>query len=219
MADKNKQVQLEPCRFCGRNFAPDILKRHESICIRATLPKRKPFDSYQQRVEGTDLKQFNSTPSMKARSPQKVPSQPQRNNWRQQHEQFMKVLANARETKRAMATGGPLPPPLPAAVNPDYVQCPFCARRFNEAAANRHIPYCQSKAAKGPISAVNRSDNARYIQLGETAENRQAEMGNMKNVHKPAARCSPVGRLVPGQGAIGRGGRALLADQKYQRLK
>jgi Fe-S-cluster-containing dehydrogenase component len=205
MADRNRVVPLVPCRFCGRSFAPDILKRHEPICVKATLPKRKPFDSYQQRIEGTDLKSFNSVPSMKERSPQKVQSRP-RNNWRQQHEQFMNVLANARETKRAMQTGGPLPPPLPAAANPDYIQCKFCGRRFSEAAAQRHIPFCQSKAARSPVTFGNRSENARYTTWGDKSENKAVGPGNGQNVQKLAARFTPAGRLMPGQGATGRGG-------------
>ncbi|KPJ01111.1 Protein FAM164C [Papilio xuthus] len=34
-----------------------------------------------------------------------------------------------------------LPPPPPSE-NPDYVSCPHCGRRFNQAAAERHIPKC-----------------------------------------------------------------------------
>lgn len=43
-----------------------------------------------------------------------------------------------------IASGGKLSdlPPPPPSSNPDYVQCPSCGRRFNEAAAQRHIPKC-----------------------------------------------------------------------------
>lgn len=43
-----------------------------------------------------------------------------------------------------MAKGGKLSdlPPPPPSTNPDYIQCPHCGRRFNEAAAERHIPKC-----------------------------------------------------------------------------
>lgn len=40
-----------------------------------------------------------------------------------------------------------LPPP-PKSENPDYVQCPHCNRKFNETAAERHIPKCQDIRAK-----------------------------------------------------------------------
>lgn len=48
----------------------------------------------------------------------------------------------------AQKTGGPLPPPPPPAANPDYVQCPHCSRRFNEHAAERHIPFCKEQKSR-----------------------------------------------------------------------
>lgn len=46
--------------------------------------------------------------------------------------------------KNHLAKGGklsdlPLPPPLDTS---DYIPCPHCGRKFNEAAADRHIPKC-----------------------------------------------------------------------------
>lgn len=32
----------------------------------------------------------------------------------------------------------------------DYIQCPYCQRRFNENAAERHIKFCQEQAARMP---------------------------------------------------------------------
>ena len=37
-------------------------------------------------------------------------------------------------------------PPEPSAPNPDYVQCPYCKRRFQEHAAERHIPFCKEQS-------------------------------------------------------------------------
>ena len=30
----------------------------------------------------------------------------------------------------------------------DYIQCPYCQRRFNENAADRHINFCKEQAAR-----------------------------------------------------------------------
>lgn len=30
----------------------------------------------------------------------------------------------------------------------DYVQCPYCSRRFNEKAAERHINFCKEQAQR-----------------------------------------------------------------------
>uniref|UniRef100_A0A3B4XFU3 Zinc finger C2HC domain-containing protein 1A n=1 Tax=Seriola lalandi dorsalis TaxID=1841481 RepID=A0A3B4XFU3_SERLL len=46
--------------------------------------------------------------------------------------------------------GGPLPPPPPPTYDPDYIQCPYCQRRFNQSAADRHIKFCQEQAARMP---------------------------------------------------------------------
>ncbi|KAM9156659.1 zinc finger C2HC domain-containing protein 1B [Pangshura tecta] len=47
-----------------------------------------------------------------------------------------------------MKEGRPLPPPPPPSINPDYIQCPYCLRRFNEAAAERHISFCKEQATR-----------------------------------------------------------------------
>lgn len=33
-------------------------------------------------------------------------------------------------------------------LNLDYIQCPYCQRRFNESAADRHINFCKEQAAR-----------------------------------------------------------------------
>ena len=44
--------------------------------------------------------------------------------------------------------GAPVPSYQPAEPNPDYVQCPYCKRRFQESAAERHIPFCKEQNAR-----------------------------------------------------------------------
>ena len=76
-------------------------------------------------------------------------------NWRAKREEFIRNIRYA----RGAAKGGDAGPPPPPTVNPDYVQCPHCERRFNEAAAERHIPKCQDLKTKsvGQKSAVGNS--------------------------------------------------------------
>lgn len=38
----------------------------------------------------------------------------------------------------------------PPVLSLDYVQCPYCQRRFNQSAADRHIKFCQEQAARMP---------------------------------------------------------------------
>lgn len=67
-----------------------------------------------------------------------------KSNWRQKHEEFINAIRGAKEMQQYIAKGGKLSdlPPPPPSENPDFVQCPHCGRRFNEAAAERHIPKC-----------------------------------------------------------------------------
>lgn len=67
-------------------------------------------------------------------------------NWRAKHDDFIRTIRAAKEMQAYVAKGGKLSdlPPPPPSQNLDYVQCPHCSRRFNEAAGSRHIPICQS---------------------------------------------------------------------------
>ncbi|XP_078795081.1 zinc finger C2HC domain-containing protein 1A isoform X1 [Oryzias latipes] len=77
--------------------------------------------------------------------PPKKPS-----NWRKKHEDFIATIRAAKSLTQVMKEGGPLPPPPPPSYDPDYIQCPYCQRRFNESAADRHIKFCQEQAARIP---------------------------------------------------------------------
>ena len=67
-----------------------------------------------------------------------------KSDWRKKREEFINALRAAKEAQRHVANGGKisdLPPPPPLDTS-DYIQCPHCKRKFNEAAADRHIPKC-----------------------------------------------------------------------------
>ncbi|XP_049730275.1 zinc finger C2HC domain-containing protein 1B [Elephas maximus indicus] len=138
-ADGNQK--LFPCEVCGRRFAADVLERHGPICRKLFNKKRKPFNSLKQRLQGTDIPTVRKVPQSK--------SQPVRkSNWRQQHEDFINAIRSAKQCTLAIKEGRPLPPPPPPSINPDYIQCPYCMRRFNETAANRHINFCKDQSSR-----------------------------------------------------------------------
>ncbi|XP_060046755.1 zinc finger C2HC domain-containing protein 1B [Erinaceus europaeus] len=132
---------LFPCEVCGRRFAADVLGRHGPICRKLFNKKRKPFNSLRQRLQGTDIPTVRKTPQSK---PQPV----RKSNWRQQHEEFIDAIRSAKRCSLAMKEGRPLPPPPPPSINPDYIQCPYCMRRFNETAAHRHINFCKDQSSR-----------------------------------------------------------------------
>ncbi|XP_016071545.1 PREDICTED: zinc finger C2HC domain-containing protein 1A isoform X6 [Miniopterus natalensis] len=141
---KNGGVQvgeLLPCKICGRTFFPVALKKHGPICQKTATKKRKTFDSSRQRAEGTDI------PTVKPLKPRPEPPK-KPSNWRRKHEEFIATIRAAKGLDQALKEGGKLPPPPPPSYDPDYIQCPYCQRRFNENAADRHINFCKEQAAR-----------------------------------------------------------------------
>uniref|UniRef100_A0A3P9LQR2 Zinc finger C2HC domain-containing protein 1A n=1 Tax=Oryzias latipes TaxID=8090 RepID=A0A3P9LQR2_ORYLA len=135
--------ELVQCNTCKRCFFPKVLEKHAKICQKTATKKRKVFDSSRQRAEGTDIPVLK--PIKPKAEPPKKPS-----NWRKKHEDFIATIRAAKSLTQVMKEGGPLPPPPPPSYDPDYIQCPYCQRRFNESAADRHIKFCQEQAARIP---------------------------------------------------------------------
>ncbi|KAL6097997.1 zc2hc1a [Pungitius sinensis] len=142
-SDAPPAVDLSQCNTCSRWFFPKVLEKHAKICQKSTIKKRKVFDSGRQRAEGTDI------PTLKPLKPKAEPPK-KPSNWRQKHEDFIATIRAAKVVDKVLKEGGPLPPPPPPTIDPDYVQCPYCQRRFNEGAADRHIKFCQEKSARMP---------------------------------------------------------------------
>ncbi|GAB1610632.1 zinc finger C2HC domain-containing protein 1A-like [Argonauta hians] len=130
---------LEPCEFCGRKFNPSVLPKHQRICAKVSTRKRKVFDSTKQRAEALNLSVQQVKQNLKKEIP--VP----KSNWRTKHQDFINSIRNAKGVSQALAEGKPLPPPPPPLANADYIQCDYCERRFNAAAAERHIAFCREQ--------------------------------------------------------------------------
>uniref|UniRef100_A0A8C0AUT9 Zinc finger C2HC-type containing 1B n=1 Tax=Buteo japonicus TaxID=224669 RepID=A0A8C0AUT9_9AVES len=120
--------------------------RHDPICKKVFNKKRKPFSSLKQRLQGTEITTVKKQPPQKKQPGKK-------SNWRQHHEDFIKTIQSAKQVTKALREGRPLPPLPPPSINPDYIQCPHCSRRFNEAAAQRHIKFCEEQAARRAFAA------------------------------------------------------------------
>lgn len=167
---------LVPCHTCGRNFSEHAIQRHAKICQKVTSKKRNIFDSHSQRkVEDStgggslsimvSKKYSNSrvtnnraNQQQKRASPKEVPLP--KSNWKQKHEDFIRTVRAARQATTAVKQGKPLPPPPPAAINPDYIQCPHCQRRFNQSAAERHITFCAEQRKRLGANAKHQQASA-----------------------------------------------------------
>lgn len=142
------------CKVCGRRFNPDRVTRHEEICEKTSTKKRKVYDIAKHRLKGTDIEQYvRKTAKINHRyAPGKelavvANGRPdKKSDWRRKHEEFIEAIQAAKKVQVHLARGGKLAdlPPPPPSENPDYIECPHCHRRFNEAAAARHIPKCAS---------------------------------------------------------------------------
>ena len=158
------------CPVTSSKIGVYLQERHTRICsqVQANSRKRKAFNSSKQRALSNDTNPpFSGKGKTVPNRSSKPPPTPSRRpptsnqeaplptlksnktgNWRQKHEEFVTTFRAAREVTRALKTGGPLPPPPPPAENPDYVQCPYCQRRFNEDAAKRHMPFCKDQSTR-----------------------------------------------------------------------
>ncbi|XP_072034138.1 uncharacterized protein [Amphiura filiformis] len=150
----NSSTQFGSCTFCGRSFNPESLARHEPICRKSQTKKRRVFNSGKQRADGTGISITKvERPGLQTQTqPAKI------TNWRQNHLDFVNSIRSARAAQKAIATGAPLPPPPPPSLNPDYIPCPYCNRRFNQSAGARHIPLCgeRTKLHGAPVKPLHK---------------------------------------------------------------
>ncbi|XP_005188191.1 mucin-2 isoform X3 [Musca domestica] len=149
---------MATCQYCNRNFNEDRLSKHEEVCRKMVTTKRKIFDASKHRVKGTEAEKYVAkkkgvTAAPKAAVAKSTPADSsKKGNWRKKHEEFINAIREAKKVQAYLAKGGKLSdlPPPPPSENPDYVQCPHCSRRFNEAAAERHIPKCANMQHNKP---------------------------------------------------------------------
>ncbi|XP_058811768.1 mucin-5AC isoform X2 [Topomyia yanbarensis] len=157
-------VGLTRCSICNRNFADERIAKHREICMKTKSKKRKVFDTTKQRVAGTEAEKYLGKKKPGAGGSKKSISAPagvgptaggserRKSDWRRKHEEFIQAIRAAKEMQAHLARGGKLSdlPPPPPSENPDYIQCPHCSRRFNQTAAERHIPKCANMLHNKP---------------------------------------------------------------------
>ena len=77
--------------------------------------------------------------------------------------------------------GASVPPPRPSQPNPDYSQCPHCERRFEQYAAERHIPFCKEQHSRIDRRA---SDNKAMTKLNKRTQ--------VLETHQSTMSCSSI---------------------------
>ncbi|TKS88007.1 Zinc finger C2HC domain-containing protein 1A [Collichthys lucidus] len=152
-----EEEDLQSCKVIRRYFALVELLEHTIMCAHQNAHYRTTLASSTSRCQQKDIprdkpqsqwnleENISNSMTITVAEPPKKPS-----NWRKKHEDFIATIRAAKQVTQVMKDGGPLPPPPPPTYDPDYVQCPYCQRRFNENAADRHIKFCQEQAARMP---------------------------------------------------------------------
>ncbi|CEO99772.1 C2HC/C3H-type domain-containing protein [Plasmodiophora brassicae] len=142
--EEHRDLVLEECGVCGRKFATENLPRHVSICRKASNKTRKVFDPTAMRTQGTEFAQF-----VKAAAKKKPGDTNNNNNilkpkkWKIQSENLRSAMQSARASRPGSSLEIQQAPSQPT-VDPSLIACPHCQRRFNQAAADRHIPKCST---------------------------------------------------------------------------
>ncbi|XP_020278580.1 uncharacterized protein LOC109852128 isoform X3 [Pseudomyrmex gracilis] len=149
---------LVACKTCGRHFAQDRVSLHQQICEKTLKKERKKFDTVLFRTRGTDLEPFVKKGFVKKQEAKSKKQSPTKPDWRRKHEEFISAIRYAKQAQAYQAAGKDLrdlPPPPPSDTS-DYIQCPHCNRKFNQAAAERHIPKCKDMQHNKPRSLRTR---------------------------------------------------------------
>jgi hypothetical protein len=101
--------------------------------------------------------------------------QTKKSKWKAQSEAFRSAMkaSSGNDTGPTLGKGG-IPIPAPE-VYDDRTECQFCGRKFNETAAERHIPQCEVKfksnqmkggAVKKPFGGVGPNTTAKRTTQG-----------------------------------------------------
>jgi len=148
-------TELFPCADCGRKFNSNALAKHQKICKKVFLEQRKQFNVQAQRLVSEEqaklLKQAKreETKAKKIGASKPAEEQPIKGSkaakWKTQSDQLREAMKAQRMIAKAQKDGIPLsqiPMAPSSAPDPSLIECPTCGRRFNQQAAERHIPKC-----------------------------------------------------------------------------
>ena len=166
------------CEDCGKSFAPPTYNRickeynNKGVlkCVAMYHSKRKVFNSAAVRIQGNEaFSKEDQKAAVKARkaivAEQKQKekleelgistSKPTDNKakWKEESNAFREAMKANRMMDKAKKEGKPvdyyLEPSTGPSIPSDYIQCPHCARNFNQQAGTRHIPMCNKNKKKG----------------------------------------------------------------------
>lgn len=153
-------MPLIRCEDCGRSFNENAMEKHERICKKVFIDKRKKFNSAAARLgeleNANELinnakqieKQVRKVTESRgpASSPKGSANKPMP-KWKKESIEFRQQMLAAKAAQgdgEAAVKAAALQKELGAntSVDPDKCACPHCGRTFNKEAAERHINIC-----------------------------------------------------------------------------
>ena len=131
---------MSECSTCGRRFNSDRVAKHELICAKSHA--KSAVRPHTAKPAALSASASASAAASSASADDK--------KWKSKHGDFQQAIQYAKQLTAAQRSGVPLAslPPPPPSLNPDYVTCPHCSRRFAPNAAERHIPACANTINK-----------------------------------------------------------------------
>lgn len=167
--DEQIEQTMYQCDICQRKFIESVIERHQRICAKNSAP-RKVYNMRAKRLEGSGIEQIQSANKQTAakvgsgrdaNSRKKNNSENQiigkKSTWKSKSSAFREAMSSSRNVGKALKDGTKLPPSMPSAPDPSLIQCEYCSRRFNEKAADRHIPFCREKTQRDKIKKAAQS--------------------------------------------------------------
>lgn len=152
-------MEMRQCSTCQRRFNVDSFEKHSRVCAKVFAGQRKVFNMKAKRLEGTGAEKVQKKggaasggDNARSLNPTERPIKSKQVDWKQKSNAFREAMKASRDVSKALKEGRELPPPKPSAPDPSLIQCEYCSRRFNEKAAERHIPFCREKSQRDNIS-------------------------------------------------------------------
>ena len=168
------------CPTCGRKFIEEALMRHQKVCKKVFVQKRKVFDIKAVRQEAikSELKDSDYRPAPSKAAPKKKAAAQAEDKpvggagskaakWKAQSEMFRAALRAAKGSDDGPSGSGSGAANAAAIMEQydDRTECKWCNRKFNDEAATRHIPVCEQKFK---ATQMKMKGNAAATKAGKT---------------------------------------------------
>jgi hypothetical protein len=189
------------CSVCDRKFREDVIYKHEKVCKKVFVDKRKTFNTQKQRIidseHATMLKYKEKEEKKNEKALKNGVQKPisKKAKWKKQSEEFRAILRNNNTVTTGFGpnnsntkggrniNNGPKPGtsgfvPTPSVFTEDYISCNMCNRRYNENAYSKHLPTCERRTKEAAMKNKNKPQIG-----GNMMNNTGTAYGNKPNLN------------------------------------